>query len=79
MIESVLDSREQPNILLTGGPTGFATRNGGREWFAERLDRAVKLLNGNRYEHFAPTAETVLVDGRRLLVFRWAGYTKIAE
>jgi hypothetical protein len=78
MIETVVDSLEEPNAILTGGPAGFAA-NGGRTWFADRPDRVVKLLNGNRYEHFAPTSETVTVDGRALQVFRWAGYTKIAE
>lgn len=78
MIESVVDTREEPNAILTGGPAGFASGTG-RMWFAERPDRVVKLLNGNRYEHFAPTPETVLVEGRPLQVFRWAGFTKVAE
>lgn len=46
---------------------------------AARLDAVVKLLNGNRYEHFAPTSETVFVEGRRLQIFVWSGYTKVAE
>jgi len=78
MIESVLDSRQEPNSILTGGPAGFASGTG-RLWFTERPDRAVKLLNGNRYEHFVPTPETVLVEGRMLQIFCWAGFTKVAE
>lgn len=78
MTETAISSLEEPNALLTGGPQVFGTDNG-RIWFAKRLDQVVKLQNGNRYEHFAPTPETVLVDGRSLRVFRWQGYTKIAE
>jgi hypothetical protein len=69
---------EEPNVLLTGGPASCFT-NGGRTWSAERLDADVKVLNGNRYEHFSPTPESVSVDGRRLRIFVWSGYTKVAE
>ena len=74
----MIDSLEQPNVILTGGPEPFFESTG-RIRFTERLDSAVKLLNGNRYEHFAPTPETVFVDGRRLHIFSWTGSTKVAE
>lgn len=69
---------EEPNALLIGGPASCFGENG-RIWSAERPDAAVKMLNGNRYEHFSPTPETVVVDGRRLRIFVWTGYTKVAE
>ena len=81
-LEDVIDDLEEPlqepNVILTGGPASFLDR-GGRLRFADRLDTVVKLLNGNRYEHFAPTAETVFVDGRRLRIFAWTAFTKVAE
>lgn len=78
MIESLLEEAQAPNAILTGGPsTCFEGK--ARIWRAARLDAVVKLLNGNRYEHFAPTSETVFVEGRRLQIFVWSGYTKVAE
>lgn len=74
----MIDSLEQPNVILTGGPDSFFEVRD-RVRFAERLDSTVKLLNGNRYEHFAPTPETVFVEGRRLQIFSWTGTTKVAE
>lgn len=39
----------------------------------------VKLLKGNRYEHFEPTDGTVLEDELELLVYDWSGDTYVAE
>lgn len=74
MIESLLE----PNAILTGGPS-CCFEGVGRIWSAQRPDSTVKLLNGNRYEHFAPTPETVFIEGRRLQIFVWSGFTKVAE
>ena len=74
----MIDSLEEPNAILTGGPTSFF-ENERRIWSTPQLDTKIKLLNGNRYEHFAPTPETVFVGGRRLQIFVWSGYTKVAE
>jgi hypothetical protein len=74
----MIDSLEEPNVILTGGPSSFFG-NERRFWNTARLDTDVKLLNGNRYEHFSPTPETVFVAGRKLQIFVWSGFTKVAE
>ena len=78
VFDELEEAVEEPNVILTGGPASFLER-GGRLRFADRPEAVVKLLNGNRYEHFAPTPETVFVDGRRLRIFAWTGFTKVAE
>jgi hypothetical protein len=74
----MIDAMQEPNAILTGGPASMF-QNGPRIWAAASPDADVKLLNGNRYEHFSPTPETVFVDGRRLQIFVWSSYTKVAE
>jgi hypothetical protein len=65
---------DEPNAVLRGGPGS-----------SERVHRVadpgavVKLFNGNRYDHFAPTSETAVHDGRELPVLTWVGCTYVAE
>ena len=40
---------------------------------------AVKVLFGNRYEHFEANSETTFVDDRELQVFVWTRCTYVAE
>lgn len=69
---------QEPNIVLIGGP-GMSLDSVERVRFAQRLDATVKLLLGNRYEHFEPTERSTVIDGRELQVFEWKTYTKVAE
>lgn len=71
---SVIES----NAVLRGGPSSYLPEDQ-RIRHVEELDQTVKLLRGNRYEHFAPTPDVELHDGRSLRVFVWEGATKLAE
>jgi hypothetical protein len=67
-----------PNAILAGGPAEKLPE-------AERLrhitgpESKLKLLRGNRYEHFQRTAETILHELGELRVFTWTGSTYVAE
>ncbi|MFJ3928299.1 DUF5988 family protein [Streptomyces sp. NPDC090022] len=39
----------------------------------------VKVLWGNRYEHFEPTDGTITAEELELMVYQWSGYTYVAE
>ncbi|UJW32914.1 DUF5988 family protein [Saccharothrix sp. AJ9571] len=67
-----------PNVVLRGGPLALP---GGNPRFHRVPDEELplKLVNGNRYEHFRPTTETELHAGRPLRVFEWIGRTYVAE
>ncbi|MFE7560494.1 DUF5988 family protein [Kitasatospora sp. NPDC057500] len=64
------------NILLEGGAAGsdFARV---REVAAG--ESVVKVLTGNRYEHFRRTGRTAVHEGVPLDVFEWSGSTFVAE
>ncbi|GAA1387727.1 hypothetical protein GCM10009639_13130 [Kitasatospora putterlickiae] len=64
------------NILLEGGAAGsdFARV---REVLAG--ESVVKVLAGNRYEHFRRTGRTTLHEGVPLEIFEWSGNTFVAE
>ncbi|MHC5904242.1 DUF5988 family protein [Streptomyces sp. S6] len=68
---------QEPNALLTGGP-GFLP-DGERRRYVPDTGRKFRLLNGNRWEHFEPTARRVREQGRELVVFMWSRHTYVAE
>jgi hypothetical protein len=73
-----MDDELIPNAILLGGPPAGP----GPAELLHRTpdpDRVIKLLCGNRYEHFAPSAETEVRDGRPLRVFVWTHCTYVAE
>lgn len=68
----------QPNAILEGGPrTGFPDHE--RVRFVVDLDGPVKVLRGNRWEHFHPAGRTENRDGGDLRVFTWERSTYVAE
>jgi len=70
------DSR--PNVLLLGGqPPELGPEE--RIRYVSDVNTKVKVLNGNRYEHFEPTGETVVQEELELLVYSWSGCTYVAE
>jgi hypothetical protein len=69
---------QEPNIVLIGG-SAMPLDSNERVRFTHRLDATIKLLLGNRYEHFEPTERSTVIDGRELLVFEWKTFTKVAE
>jgi hypothetical protein len=66
-----------PNAVLRGGPEYLSDSD--RVRHIENLEMELKLLVGNRYEHFVPTGEEVAAGRRRLRVFEWTNRTFIAE
>lgn len=67
----------EPNVVLHGGPNAWSEDH--RLRTVANPDEALKLLNGNRYEHFEPTGESVQHQGRLLRVLRWSRCTYVAE
>ncbi|GKQ41830.1 DUF5988 family protein [Streptomyces sp. A012304] len=66
-----------PNVFLRGGPAWLPEEE--RTRHAADVQDNLKLLIGNAYEHFEPTAETEERDGVRLRVFEWTRRTYLAE
>jgi hypothetical protein len=73
----VTELTSAPNVLLRGGPPSLSADE--RRRLVSDLGSLLKLLRGNRYEHFSPTSETVSDGGRTLRVFQWITCTYIAE
>ncbi|MFI1018347.1 DUF5988 family protein [Streptomyces sp. NPDC020965] len=69
---------ETPNIVLEGGSPNFVPQQM-RVCYTPDENAKFKLLLGNRYEHFQPVDERVVIDGRKLRVFRWSYRTYVAE
>ncbi|OLZ59174.1 hypothetical protein AV521_45985 [Streptomyces sp. IMTB 2501] len=68
----------QPNVILQGGTSPYLPDDQ-RVLYVQHPDTKLKILRGNRHEHFEPTSETVLHQGVALQVFVWSGSTKVAE
>ncbi|MEU2027061.1 DUF5988 family protein [Streptomyces sp. NPDC016469] len=70
---------QPPNVILSGGPATLELKLEDRIRYVEDTTSKVKLLKGNRYEHFEPTNGMVTEKELELLVYAWSGYTYIAE
>ncbi|MGW1273585.1 DUF5988 family protein [Streptomyces sp. NPDC002491] len=66
-----------PNALLQGGPA-FQITDEDRIRYTPDTTAKIKLLKGNRYEHFEPT-HTTTDTTPQLHIYTWTGYTYIAE
>ncbi|GAA5079967.1 hypothetical protein HNP84_007242 [Thermocatellispora tengchongensis] len=74
-----MDDNGAPNVFLSGGP-GTALADEERLRYLPDLNvTTVKVLCGNRYEHFEASTDTTLVGDRELRVFVWARRTYVAE
>ncbi|WP_194922143.1 DUF5988 family protein [Catenulispora rubra] len=71
------DSLREPNVILRGGPAALSGKKRVRS--VADSDSVLKLQNGNRYDHYESTSETVIDDGRLLKVFVWVQCTYVAE
>lgn len=69
---------KEPNVLLRGGPSA-AFPDEERVRHVPDRETTLKLIRGNRYEHWEPTAEKVRHGDRELQVFVWSGCTYLAE
>ncbi|MEV0373374.1 DUF5988 family protein [Streptomyces sp. NPDC050636] len=74
-----MDDNSAPNVYLSGGsPTAIAEE--ARLRYIPDLDvPTVKVLCGNRYEHFEASSKTTRIDDRELRVFLWIRRTYVAE
>ncbi|MEU5404210.1 DUF5988 family protein [Streptomyces sp. NPDC005963] len=68
----------RPNAILTGGPAELLPE-GERIRYVVDETATVKVLKGNRYEHWEPSPQTVLHTGGELRVYRWVRFTYVAE
>ncbi|MCA2217189.1 DUF5988 family protein [Jidongwangia harbinensis] len=69
-----------PNVFLRGGDPQAAIADEQRlRYLPDSSTTTVKILCGNRYEHFEASPDTTLVDDRELRVFDWARRTYVAE
>ncbi|RSN53255.1 DUF5988 family protein [Actinomadura sp. WAC 06369] len=68
-----------PNVYLRGGsPPEIADEE--RLRFVSDINVPnVKILCGNRYEHFEASPEVAQVDGIELRIFVWSRRTYVAE
>ena len=75
-IHMTIESR--PNAILLGCPAAtFPETPQIRS--AAASEHILKVLNGNRYEHFQRTAEVIRHHLGELSVFTWTGSTYVAE
>jgi hypothetical protein len=74
-----MDDNRAPNVYLSGG-SAKAIADEDRLRYLPDLDvPKVRVLCGNRYEHFEASSETALVNGREVKVFVWTLRTYMAE
>jgi hypothetical protein len=70
-------SEPHPNVILEGGPEW--QQFGSRIHYVKNEESVLKVLAGNRYEHFHRTDRHVVHQGRPLQVFEWSRSTFVAE
>ncbi len=73
-----MTSDTAPNAILHGGPSEYLPDDRRLRHVAEPQD-VLKVLCGNRYEHFRRSARTVRHESLELRVFAWTGFTYLAE
>lgn len=74
-----MDANGAPNVFLSGGSSPFIGDEDRLRYLPDPTVNAVKVLSGNRYEHFEDKAETTVIDDRELRVFVWTRCTYVAE
>nr|WP_063818082.1 DUF5988 family protein [Herbidospora sakaeratensis] len=70
---------DNPNVFLRGGSTSAIAEVQRLRHVPDLTVSTVKILVGNRYEHFEASSDTTLVDDRELRVFEWSRCTYVAE
>jgi Family of unknown function (DUF5988) len=76
--EEVMTEPALPDAILDGGPSDVAERDRLLH-LTDPSATKVKLLIGNRYEHFELTTKVANHQARELKVFEWTGSTYVAE
>ncbi|WUG42427.1 DUF5988 family protein [Kitasatospora sp. NBC_00458] len=72
-----MTSTERPNALLRGGPQDISAQPEYR--YVEESTEKLKVFQGNYYDHYEPTAENEVREGRAHRVYVWTGRTYVAE
>lgn len=75
----IMESHAAPNVFLSGGSSPYIGERDRLRYLPDLEVDAVKVLCGNRYEHFEANAETTVVEDRELRVFVWTRCTYVAE
>jgi len=74
-----MDIHGTPNVYLSGGQSPYIDEDDRLRHVPDPYQGVLKVLCGNRYEHFKSDAETTVVDDRELHVFSWTHSTYLAE
>lgn len=74
-----MDDNGAPNVFLSGGSRTAIADEERLRYLPDLNVTKVKVLCGNRYEHFEASTDTTLVDDRELRVFVWTRCTYVAE
>jgi hypothetical protein len=74
-----MDVNGVPNAFLRGGPTSAIPEEERLRYLPDLEVPKVRVLCGNRYEHFEASSESTLVNGREVRVFEWSYRTYVAE
>ncbi|MGK5638816.1 DUF5988 family protein [Streptomyces sp. URMC 126] len=74
-----MDDNGAPNVFLSGGSRLAIADEERLRYVSDPGVTTVKVLSGNRYQHFEASPETTLVDDRELRVFVWTRCTYVAE
>ncbi|MEU2425709.1 DUF5988 family protein [Streptomyces sp. NPDC007851] len=68
----------RPNAILSGGPVDQLEEHQRIRYVADGA-YSVKVLNGNRYEHWVPSDQKITHPLGELRVFKWSHCTYVAE
>lgn len=68
-----------PNAILHGGPAEHMPHHERIRTVGDPTQTKIKVLVGNRYEHFVADGVAGTHEDGDLRVFRWAGTTYVAE
>ena len=66
-------------VLLVGGPADLPQTARTARVPAAHARQRIKVAHGAGYEHFEPATDGEGDGGPEPVVFRWIGFTKIAE
>ncbi|WP_225798269.1 DUF5988 family protein [Streptomyces aculeolatus] len=74
-----MDDNDAPNVFLKGGSPSAIDDDERLRYLPDPDVAKVRVLRGNRYEHFEASSETTRVGDRELRVFVWTRCTYVAE
>lgn len=75
----IMDANGVPNVFLSGGSCPYIDDADRLRYVPDPAVDRVKVLSGNRYEHFEANAETTVIEDQEVRVFVWTRCTYVAE